>query len=121
MNQNWLVSGKINNDDITCLFDTDNEDVVLELRDCLKTTIGLNVADELRQVPFLNCVLYASLASWGSKTQDGWARDVLVSVVALGGQVDVTVGSCDDAFQRLALRRLLGSRFPIRQSACRCC
>lgn len=52
MNQNWLVSGKINNDDITCLFDTDNEDVVLELRDCLKTTIGLNVADELRQVPF---------------------------------------------------------------------
>lgn len=42
--------------------------------------------------------MYASLASWGSKTQDGWARDVLVSVVALGGQVDVTVGSCDDAF-----------------------
>src|SRR5699024_5522462 len=91
------LGAEIHDNDLSGALDTDGEDGALQVDDGFQTGVRPDDTGELRQVPLVGGGEQAGGAGRCVETQDGRAGSGLVVVVALGGQVDGTVGGDGNA------------------------
>ena len=78
--------------------DTDSVEILAQIRDCFKTTVGADFARELGKIPLVRSLQFARGGLGQLEAQHGRARNLVIAAVALGRDIQRAILTNGHAF-----------------------